>query len=67
MCAHTLLICDRSIRLDSPMHQEPLGCTGDYYIESLMERAVSGETQLTRADIVRTAEILRLQDITGHW
>lgn len=62
VCRHTLLICDQSIRLDSPMHQEPLGCTGDYYIESLMERAVSGETQLTRADIVRTAEILRLQD-----
>lgn len=62
VCRHTLLLCDQSIRLDSPMHQEPLGCTGDYYIESLMERAVSGETQLTRADIVRTAEILRLQD-----
>lgn len=62
VCRHTLLICDQSIRLDSPMHQEPLGCTGDYYIESLMEMAVSGNTQLTRADIIRTAELLRLQD-----
>lgn len=62
VCRHTLLICDQSIRLDSPMHQEPLGCTGDYYIESLMEMAVSGNTQLTRADIIRTAELLSLQE-----
>jgi hypothetical protein len=36
-CEHTLRICRQSIHLDSPRHMEPLGCTGDYYIESLME------------------------------
>ena len=36
-CEHTLLICRQSIHLDSPRHMEPLGCTGDYTIESLME------------------------------
>lgn len=62
ICKHTLLMCDQSIHLDSPMHQELLACTGDYYIESLMERSVSSMTELTRADILRTAEILRLKE-----
>lgn len=62
VCKHTLLMCDQSIHLDSPMHQELLACTGDYYIESLMERSVSTMTALTRADIVRTAEILCLKE-----
>lgn len=36
VCAHTLKYCRQSIHFDSPRHSEPLACTGDYYIESLM-------------------------------
>lgn len=54
-----LKICRQSIHLDSPTHQENLGCTGDYYVESLMEYYAFGDTQLTRFDLVRTADLLR--------
>lgn len=58
----TLQICRQSIHLDSPTHQEPLACTGDYYIESLMNYFTFGDPRLTRFDIVRTAHILRIND-----
>ncbi|HEX2950372.1 MAG TPA: alpha-L-rhamnosidase C-terminal domain-containing protein [Armatimonadota bacterium] len=45
--------------LDSPIHQEGLGCTGDYMIESLMNYATFGDTWLTRQDLLRTAYLLR--------
>lgn len=54
-----LKMCRQSIHLDSPTHQENLGCTGDYYVESLMEYYAFGDTQLTRFDLVRTADLLR--------
>ena len=57
-CEHTLLICRQSIHLDSPRHMEPLGCTGDYTIESLMEYYCFSDHRLTRFDIVRTARLL---------
>ncbi len=31
---HTLKICRQTIELDSPMHQENLGCIGDYMISA---------------------------------
>lgn len=58
----TLQICRQTIHLDSPTHQEPLACTGDYYIESLMNYFTFGDPRLTRFDIVRTAHILRIND-----
>ena len=57
-CEHTLKICRQSIHLDSPRHMEPLGCTGDYYLESLMEYYCFGDHRLTRFDIIRTARLL---------
>ena len=36
VCKHTLKYCRQTHHLDSPRHCEPLACTGDYYIESLM-------------------------------
>lgn len=58
----TLKICRQTIHLDSPTHQEPLACTGDYFIESLMNYFTFGDPRLTRFDIVRTAHILRIND-----
>ncbi len=55
---HTLKICRQTIHLDSPTHQETLGCTGDYYIESLMTHFSFGDPTLQRFDVVRTARWL---------
>ena len=59
VCRHTLKICRQSLHLDSPMHQELLACTGDYYIESLMTAMTFGDLRLAEFDILRTADILR--------
>lgn len=56
---HAVEICRQSIHLDSPAHQENLGCTGDYYVESLAEYCAFGDTALTRFDLLRTADLLR--------
>lgn len=57
---HTLTICRQSLHLDSPTHQETLGCTGDYFLESMMEYYAFGDHRLTRLDLIRTADWLRL-------
>lgn len=59
VCEHTLAICRQSIHLDSPRHLEPLGCTGDYWIESLADYFAFDEHRLTRFDLARTANLLR--------
>ena len=59
VCEHTLSICRQSIHLDSPRHMEPLGCTGDYWIESLMEYYCYSDHRLTRFDLIRTARLLK--------
>lgn len=53
-----LKICRQTIELDSPLHLENLGCTGDYMIASLMNYFVYGDPKLTRFDIVRTADYM---------
>lgn len=58
LCSNTLEICRQDLHLDSPRHREPLGCTGDYYVQSLMEYFVFGDTELARFDIVRTGDYL---------
>ena len=55
----TLEMCRQSIHLDSPLHQETLGCTGDYAIESLMTHATFGDLRLSRLDLIRTADLLK--------
>lgn len=59
VCAHTLKYCRQHIHLDSPCHCEPLACTGDYYIESLMTAFSYGDMTLAEEDIIRTAELIR--------
>ncbi len=58
----TTKICRQTIHLDSPKHQENLGCTGDYYVESLISYYCFGDPRLTRFDILRTAGLLRSRD-----
>ncbi len=59
VCKHTLKICRQTHHLDSPRHCEPLACTGDYYIESLMTAFSFGDMRLAEFDILRTAELIR--------
>ena len=62
VCAHTLKYCRQLHHLDSPRHCEPLACTGDYYIESLMTATSYGDMSLAEFDVVRTAELLTGND-----
>ncbi len=57
-CKHTLKICRQTHHLDSPKHCEPLACTGDYYIESLMTLFSFGDMRLAEFDLLRTAALL---------
>ena len=59
VCSHTLKICRQMMHLDSPRHGEPLACTGDYYIETLMTAFSFGDMTLSEFDVRRTAELLR--------
>ncbi|MBQ6020288.1 MAG: hypothetical protein IJL26_08935 [Clostridia bacterium] len=62
VCAHSLKYCRQTIHLDSPKHCEPLACTGDYYIETLMTAFTFGDLRLAAFDVRRTAELLRRHD-----
>lgn len=62
VCKHTLKYCRQTHHLDSPRHCEPLACTGDYYIESLMTVFSFGDQRLSEFDVLRTAEVLRHND-----
>lgn len=59
VCRHTLKYCRQHIHLDSPCHYEPLACTGDYYIETLMTLFSFGDMDLAVYDVIRTAELIR--------
>ena len=61
-CRHTLKICRQTHHLDSPRHCEPLACTGDYNIESLMTPFSYGDMRLTEFDLIRTAVLLEDHD-----
>ena len=54
----TLEMCRQTLHLDSPLHQETLGCTGDYAIEAAMTRVTFGDERLTRLDLLRTADLI---------
>ena len=62
VCKHALRYCRQTHHLDSPRHCEPLACTGDYYIESLMTAFSFGDMRLAEFDVERTAELLRHND-----
>lgn len=61
-CKHTLKICRQTHHLDSPRHCEPLACTGDYYIETLMTPFSFGDMRLVQFDVLRTATMLQAHD-----
>ncbi len=61
-CKHTLKICRQTHHLDSPRHCEPMACTGDYYIESLMTLFSFGDMRLAEFDLVRTARMLEREN-----
>ena len=62
VCAHSLQYCRQTIHLDSPKHCEPLACTGDYYVETLMTAFTFGDLRLSAFDVRRTAELLRYNE-----
>ena len=62
VCRHTLKVCRQTHHLDSPRHSEPLACTGDYYIETLMTLFSFGDMKLSELDVIRTAELLIKND-----
>ena len=62
VCRHTLKYCRQTQHLDSPRHCEPLACTGDYYVESLMTPFSFGDMRLAEFDVLRTAELLTRHD-----
>lgn len=62
VCTHALRYCRQSIHLDSGRHCEPLACTGDYYVESLMTAFTFGDMRLAEFDVIRTAQLLRYND-----
>ncbi len=62
VCARTLRVCRQSMHLDSPRHQEPLACTGDYAIEALMTAFTFGDMRLAALDVRRTAGTLLVND-----
>lgn len=59
---HTNRICMQRYHLDSPLHQEELGCCGDYLIEAAINYCCFGETVLAAADLERIALMLRQSD-----
>lgn len=61
-CKHTLKICRQTHHLDSPKHCEPMACTGDYYIESLMTLFSFGDMRLAEFDLIRTAVMLEREN-----
>ncbi len=61
-CKHTLKICRQTHHLDSPRHCEPMACTGDYYIESLMTPFSFGDMRLAEFDLLRTAVMLEREN-----
>ena len=62
LCRHTLKICRQTHHLDSTRHCEPLACTGDYYIESLMTLFSFGDMRLAAFDLERTAVMLEREN-----
>ncbi len=54
----TLMLCMQDYHLDSPVHQEALGCTADYFVQAFINNYTFGVTELARLDILRTAWLL---------
>jgi alpha-L-rhamnosidase len=59
---YTTQLCMSDMFFDSPMHQEPIGCTGDYFIESMNNYYAFGDQWLTRQNLMQTAQMMRKND-----
>lgn len=55
---YTTQLCMGDMFYDSPMHQEPNACTGDYFIESLNAWYAFGDAWLTRQNLIQTAQMM---------
>ncbi len=64
VCVRTTLNCMNTYHMDSPVHQEAIGCTGDYLIQSLVGYYAFGDTALTRLDLWRDCRYFELKN--GH-
>jgi len=54
----TTQLCMNDMFYDSPKHQEPIACTGDYLIHSLINYYAFGDIWLTRQTLIKTALML---------
>jgi len=54
----TTQLCMNDMFFDSPKHQEPIACTGDYLIESLSNYYAFGDSWLARQNLIQTARML---------
>lgn len=54
----TTQLCMNDMFYDSPKHQEPIACTGDYFIQSLINYYAFGDPWLTRQTLLKTALML---------
>jgi alpha-L-rhamnosidase len=55
----TVQICLQTHHLDSPNHQEPLACHGDYMIEAMVSHHAFAQPWLARQDLRKSAWIYR--------
>jgi|GEM_PF-651151 len=58
----TTQLCMNDMFYDSPKHQEPIACTGDYFIQSLINYYAFGDRWLTRQTLIKTALLLQKND-----
>lgn len=65
-CLNLVKMCMQRFHLDSPLHHEALGCTGDYRICANIAAAAFNEKRLAEADLIRTAFLLRQQGKMFH-
>lgn len=61
VCEHSLKSCMQMFESESVLHCEPMACTGDYYVETMMTAMSYGDLRLSAFDVLRTADILRVK------
>jgi alpha-L-rhamnosidase len=54
--------CMNDMFYDSPKHQEPIACTGDYLIESMINYYSFGDPWLVRQNLLKTARMLEKKE-----
>jgi alpha-L-rhamnosidase len=55
---NTTQLCMYDLFFDSPKHQEPIACTGDYMIQALINYYAFGDKWLARQTLLKTALML---------